>query len=200
MEYQDTTDAQLQAEFEQRNANLMNGVSGVLGSLNSAQKTFRETAQHNAQELKDRTMDTGFVDKSMETGYEDRSIGSTRSTIGDAFKDTAASAESAASTASSTMGSKGFSFGIGHGHGHGHGIADNNMNNTIDGPSVTNSSNTTGFHTADTLNSGAIHAARRDINAMHGNTATEFETVAAKIDDTFAGNALTEGGPDTHIL
>ncbi|KAI9008779.1 hypothetical protein CLU79DRAFT_849492 [Phycomyces nitens] len=163
MEYQDTTDAQLQAEFEKRNANLMNGMSGVLGSLNNAQKTFMENAQQNAQDLKDRTMETTYVEaETVITGPMGNS-----------------------SMGNSSMGTRS--------------MADSSK--TIDdmgGPTLNTSH--TGFHPADALNRGAIHAARRDVNAMHGHSATEFETVAAKLDDTFANNALTEGGPDKRIL
>ncbi|KAF7722021.1 hypothetical protein EC973_003777 [Apophysomyces ossiformis] len=49
------------------------------------------------------------------------------------------------------------------------------------------------------LNKSAMDATKRDLSAMHELDAEKFETVAAKIEDMFGNNALTEQGPDRSL-
>ncbi|KAG0175685.1 hypothetical protein DFQ30_000013 [Apophysomyces sp. BC1015] len=49
------------------------------------------------------------------------------------------------------------------------------------------------------INKSAMDATRRDISAMHELDAEKFETVAAKMEDMFGNNALTEQGPDMSL-
>ncbi|KAI7869552.1 hypothetical protein BDF14DRAFT_1741800 [Spinellus fusiger] len=138
MSYQDTTDkrnfllnllctVELQAEYEQRSANLMNGVSGVLGSLENSQKVFTDMIHQDTKEAQE-----------MQDGQQ-------------------------------TMNAAG-----------------NALNTTT---------RTTGNSASNALNQSAMNAVRRDIASMKSCDASQFETAAAKLDETFGGNALTESGP-----
>ncbi|KAI9311632.1 hypothetical protein BX666DRAFT_1994018 [Dichotomocladium elegans] len=170
----DTTDKELQAQFDERNRNLKHSIHDIVDTVDHAIHEAIEETKSAAGENKDTATSaftgSGIVDSKHDHRWSHTGV---ESPLRQNIRSPAAAMADGSNAVSSTTAP---------------GVS--REQTSFEGSTL--ASERMGYG----VNKSAMDAIERDIEDMHKSDAEGFESVAAKFEETFGNSALSDHGPD----